>query len=246
MKANRKKEILEIVDKLEIVSYKELAKMLNVSTMTIRRDVDNLANDNLLLKEHGGVRKIALKVKTTNEKMELFPEEKNYIAQRAVELIQPHSVIYLGAGTTILALAKHLKNDHKHIITNSLFTFCWLIEHHFENVLLTGGEFIAKTEEFHGIHAERLVQDFSIDYAFIATNGIIDENLTTFSPFCGRLQLKIMEQAREIYLLADHSKFGISDSYIFGKIHQLDGIISDDGLPNDIKEHYQQYTKVIN
>ncbi len=246
LKISRKNAILKLVEDLEVISYQELADKLQVSTMTVRRDVAELAKENRIIKEHGGVRKVIFKVKTTDEKRLLFPNEKNYIAQLAADLIAPNSVIYLGAGTTVLALAKHLKNNHKHIITNSLFTFNWLADHHFENILLTGGEFVAKSEEFHGEHAERLVKDFSIDYAFLATNGLIDDNLTTFSPFSGRLQTTVINQARAVYLLADHSKFGISDSYIFGKVDQLDGIISDAELAPDIKAHYQQYTNVIN
>lgn len=245
LKANRKKEILNIIERSDTVSYQEIAKALNVSAMTIRRDVAELAQENVVIKEHGGIRKASFRVKTTDEKRALFPEEKDYIATIAADLIAPNSVIYLDAGTTVLALAKHLKNDHKHIITNSLFTFNWLIDQQFENVLLTGGEFVATTEEFHGIHAERLVKDFSIDYAFLATNGLIDNNLTTFSPFSGRLQSTVIKQSKTIYLLADHSKFGNSDAYIYGKLSQIDAIISDTNLSSATKKHYQQYTKII-
>lgn len=248
LKINRKKEILKMVEHADVVSYQELADTLNVSTMTIRRDVTELANENSVIKEHGGVRRVAfdIRTKTTNEKRTLYPKEKDYIAQVATDLIAPNSVIYLDAGTTVLALAKQLKNDHKHIITNSLCTFNWLMDRQFTNVFLTGGEFVATTEEFHGVHAERLVRDFSIDYAFLATNGLIDDNLTTFSPFSGRLQSTVIEQSKTIYLLADHSKFGNSDAYIFGKLSQVDAIISDDTLDPTIKRHYQQYTDIIN
>ncbi|MBY5033473.1 DeoR/GlpR family DNA-binding transcription regulator [Streptococcus gallolyticus] len=244
MKSSRKKEILEIVNQTEIVSYQTLADKLQVSTMTIRRDINELANEDKVIKEHGGVRRL-LAIKATNEKMALNVEEKEYMAKVASDLIQPNSVIYLGAGTSILYLAKQLKNDHKHIITNSLFTFNWLVENNFENVLLTGGEYVSKTGEFHGKHAENLVQDFLIDYAFLATNGIFENNMTTFSPFCARLQTIVMEHSKETYLLVDHSKFGVSDSYIFGKLNQLTAVISDDKLDESVKKHYEQYAKII-
>lgn len=245
MKANRKKEILNIVEQLEIVSYPELAKRIGVSTMTIRRDINELEKEEKIIKEHGGVRKL-LAVKATTEKLTLNIEEKKYMAKIANQIIQPDSVIYLGAGTSVLHLAKQLDNNHKHILTNSLFTFNWLVENNFNNVLLTGGEYVDRTGEFHGVHSERLVQDFLIDYAFIATNGIVDNNMTTFSPFCGRLQSTVMEHSKETYLLVDHSKFNVSDSYIFGKLDQLTAVISDDKLSDDIKKHYQQFTKILN
>lgn len=246
MKINRKIKILQMLQKSEVITYQELADALEVSTMTVRRDITELSKENAVIKEHGGVRRLTFKVRTTDEKRLLFPQEKEHIAKLAADLIEPNSVIYLGAGTTILALAKCLKNNHKHIITNSLFTFNWLADNHFDNILLTGGEFVSKSEEFHVEHAERLVKDFFIDYAFLATNGLIDDSLTTFSPFSGRLQTTAMLQSKKVYLLADHSKFGISDSYIFGKANQLDAIISDSGLDNITKQHYQQYTNVIN
>lgn len=246
MKINRKKEILNLLENSDVISYQELAQSLHVSTMTIRRDVSELEKENLVIKEHGGVRKVTFNTKTTDEKRLLYPEEKDYIAQLAANLIEPNSVIYLSAGTTILALAKHLKNQHKHIITNSLFTFNWLNEHNFENILLTGGEFVSKTEEFHGEHAERLVKDFLIDYAFLATNGLVDDHLTAFSSFGGPLQSIAMNQSRKVYLLADHSKFGLNDSYIYGKLSQIDAIISDDKLDPETKKYYQQFTDIIN
>lgn len=245
MKANRQKEILALADKFEIISYTALAQSLGVSVMTIRRDINELVKEQKIIKEHGGVRK-AIRIKPTYEKMTLFTKEKEYIAVLAANMIRPKSVLYLGAGTTVLALAKHLRNDHKHIITNSLITFNWLIENHFENVLLTGGEFYAKTGEFHGQHAERLITDFSIDYAFLATNGITDENMTTFSPTAGRLQSVVLNQSKETYLLADHSKFGNSDSYIFGKLDRLTAIITDNDISDEIKDYYGVYTEIIN
>lgn len=244
MKANRKKEILELVNRLDIVSYQQLAEELKVSTMTIRRDINELANENKLIKEHGGARKL-FNIKTTNEKMFLNIEEKQYMAKCAAARIKPDSVIYLGAGTSIYYLAQELKNDHKHIITNSLFTFNWLVEHDFDNVLLTGGEFFPITGEFHGKHSEQLVENFLIDIAFLATNGIIENKMTTFSPYCGRLQSIVMEHSKETYLLVDHSKFGVSDSYIFGKLEALSGVITDNHLDDNIKKHYSEYTNII-
>lgn len=244
MKANRQKEILDITDRAEIISYSDLAQELGVSIMTIRRDINELEKQQKIIKEHGGVRKVT-RVKPTYEKLTLNTKEKEEIAVTANAMIRPDSVIYLGAGTTILSLAKRLRNDHKHIITNSLITFNWLIDHHFKNVHLTGGEFYPKTAEFHGLHAEKLIQNFSIDYAFLATNGVSENNMTTFSPSAGRLQTEVMKQTKETYLVIDHTKFGKSDSYIFGKLDQLTAIITNKDVSSATKEHYEAYTPII-
>ncbi len=102
LKINRKNKILQMLRQSDVLTYQELAEALNVSTMTVRRDVAELSKENAIIKEHGGVRRVTFKVKTTDEKRLLFPEEKDYIAQLAADLIAPKSVIYLGAGTTIL------------------------------------------------------------------------------------------------------------------------------------------------
>ncbi|HHG8123841.1 TPA: DeoR family transcriptional regulator [Streptococcus pneumoniae] len=63
MKINRKKEILNLLENSDVISYQELAQSLHVSTMTIRRDVSELEKENLVIKEHGGVRKVTFNTK---------------------------------------------------------------------------------------------------------------------------------------------------------------------------------------
>ena len=89
LKINRKNKILQMLQQSDVLTYQELAEALNVSTMTVRRDVAELSKENAIIKEHGGVRRVTFKVKTTDEKRLLFPEEKDYIAQLAADLIAP-------------------------------------------------------------------------------------------------------------------------------------------------------------
>lgn len=247
LKKERQLHILELLDEHRFLTNKELAHKLNVSEMTIRRDIDELSKYKKLIRVYGGVEKLKSKGKelSTKEKIDQHIEEKKQIGKIMNSLIQEDTTIYLGAGTTIYYALPELKKEKLFVITNSLICFQYLIAHTDYKVMLTGGYFNKTTEEFIGEVAEQSFANFNIHIAFIATNGIFNNNITTSSPQEGSIQKKVMENSLTKVLVADHSKFNVADTYTFEHLTNLDYVITDDKLMPQIEDHYAAYTKII-
>lgn len=247
LKAERHSKILELVNEKSFMTVDEISTILSVSKMTIRRDVNELDSENKLIRVYGGAQKIDVKDKeySTSEKIDKFKEEKEYIGERMNHLISDNDVIYLGAGTTILYSLSKINKKNLFIITNSLLAFNYLNEHTDYRLILTGGEFNSNTEEFIGDVAERAFDNLNIDIAFAATNGIYNNNITTSNALEGSIQRKAFEHSKEIYVVADSTKFNVSDFYTFYNVDQLTAIITDNKISQNNLKHYSNFSKII-
>lgn len=245
MKRKRQKKILLLLESHNFLKVEELAEYFNVSTMTIRRDITELHEKNLIIKVHGGA-EYKSNILTHQQKINRNIEEKNYIGCIMNDLINSEDVVFLGAGTTIAVAAKQLKKKNVYILTNNLQAFNQLDLMGFNNIYLTGGEYFSPTSEFIGEHCERIVYDFNIDISFLATNGILNSDVTTSKPSLARIQNLVLQSAQKNYLLADHSKFDVSDVYTFSRLDDFDGVITDNKIDQNIYNKYRKLTNIIN
>lgn len=244
MKKKRQEKIINLIENFGYMTVSDLAKMLNVSEMTIRRDIIELDKEGKIDKKHGGAKKNS-KVLSTNEKMLKNVSEKTYIGKLIDLLITPGDVIYIGAGTTLFYSLDSIKTPYKSILTNSVIAFNYLNEKGFDNLVLTGGEYLNITGEFAGEHAESLFDRYNLNIAFLATNGINNNSITTSYPELGRLQNKIIDSSMKAYIVADHTKFDHADIFTFSTLDSIDGIITDNNISEDILNKYRKYTKII-
>jgi len=248
LKVERQAQILEELEKHQFLTVVELSKLLNVSKMTIRRDITELSSENKLLKVYGGAQKVGenLHELSTQEKIHSHIEEKIEIGKIINSMIAEDSIIYLGAGTTIFYALPELKKESLVIITNSLLAFNYLIENTSYKTLLTGGEFYSKTEEFIGEIANDTFKKINIDIAFAATNGINNNNITTSQPLNGAVQNAAFSKAKTKCVVADSSKFDKSDMYTFCELTDIDFLITDSKISNETAEKYGKYVNIIN
>lgn len=248
LKIERQKEILKYLNEEFTFSISEMAEILKVSDMTIRRDVNELADQNKLIRLYGGAQKLDVKEKelTTEEKINLHIENKEYIGKIMNTIIEDDDVVYLGAGTTILYALPFINKENLVFITNSLIAFNYLISNTKYRVQLTGGEFLKSTEEFVGEHAERIFESLNIDIAFAATNGIYNNNVTTSNALEGSIQRAAFKSSKKKIVVADSTKFNVSDVYTFYKLNDLDYIITDDQMDENTFKHFNSFGKVLN
>ncbi|WP_241969345.1 DeoR/GlpR family DNA-binding transcription regulator [Lacticaseibacillus rhamnosus] len=160
-------------------------------------------------------------------------------------LILPKMTVFLGAGTTIYASADFLpKTKDINYVTNSDLIFRYLVSKDI-NVLLTGGFYHRTTNEFVGTIAEQTLSNYLFDLAFISTNGIFENQVTTSNFDEGNIQKAAMKRSKKNYIVADHTKFGKGDSFSFAELKDFDGLITDSKASRQELKILQTATKLL-
>lgn len=236
--ASRHQTILNKLDKEGTVQVLALCKELNVSAVTIRKDLKLLEDKGLLFRSHGGASRTNpyINERPINEKEHIRSEEKDRIGKAAAQMIAGDNAIIIASGTTVLALARHIQPEqHLIAITASLNVALELNKHTEVEVLQLGGTLRKSSFSITGPYGEDMLRHFSSNKLFLGIDGLDTEfGLTTTSLQEAHLNQKMMAAAQKTIVLADSSKFGRRG---FGKICELDDIdqiITDTEAP----EHY--------
>lgn len=232
-----------------IVTVSEISKELNVSTMTVRRDLDELSNRQEIIRIHGGAQSINLKANAELSRMEkrkINVKAKQEIAQIIAGLIKPGDAVYLGPGTTIELVANYLKVDNVRIITNSLPVFLSFQDKADRYSLnLVGGSYRARSGAFIGNLANEVLERLKTNKAFISVNGIHQNDVSNANPEEGQTQQIAMNNAQFRYVVGDHSKLNHQDLYPFYRLNVTNGLITDSSISGDDLKNYEKFTKVI-
>jgi DeoR family deoxyribose operon repressor len=220
-----------------VASIRELTKKFDVSEMTIRRDLNQLAHENLVDLIPGGAilkrpEDAESRYLVTNEES-VRTIEKLKIGQRAVSLIEPNETIILDIGTTTEYLAKFLREDAP--ITVLCYTLNTLVEVFKKkncSIIFAGGYFHPQTMTFESAEGIELIKRTRADKAFVSAAGIHDElGVTTVYPHELQAKKTIMSSAKSRILVVDSSKFGTTKSVYFAEIADFQTIITDSGIP---------------
>ncbi|KXT82121.1 DeoR/GlpR family DNA-binding transcription regulator [Streptococcus panodentis] len=248
MKESRHRVILQELDQTGVVSVKNLKELLDVTDMTIRRDLIDLEKQGLLTRVHGGAHKKvkdALNEVSHSEKQMINIEEKKLIAKKCAALILNGDTVFIGSGTTTDFISDYLDGKSISIVTNSLPIFEKLKDRPNLDLILIGGRYRVKTQTFVGQFANNLLKEIKVSKAFIGVNGIDGHNVTTTNEEEGNGDAIILNNAIEKYIVADNSKFDSYSFYTFYRLDNIDAIITDENLSPKVKEKYSSYTKVL-
>jgi DeoR family fructose operon transcriptional repressor len=234
----RRAKICEILDEQGASTYQQLADVLNVSTMTIRRDVDELADEGRLIKTLGGAQRAnapsSLYETTLGFRLQTNRAEKRAIAAAAVELIANGQTLFLDGGTTCIEVAKLLARSSKDVtvVTNSALVSLEVGQSATARVLAIGGQFDAASASFVGPSSEDWAGRFFVDLAIVSTKAFV-ANEGTFESSTGTFRIKqiIANQASTLVLLVDHTKFGKRALCRVLDVAQIGTIITDDRAP---------------
>lgn len=255
LKTERQRSILAMCDRYGTITVKFIQEELAVSDMTIRRDLEELANQKKLLRVHGGAQKLEYTTASTSyesnelshlEKKQLHTKEKHYIAKNAAAYIDSgDDTIFLGSGTTIELMTQYITQSSLRIVTNSLPVFNLLSETKKFELYLIGGLYREKTGAFVGSIANEAIQKIGIQKAFVGANGLKGPEVSNFSIEEGTLQKIVLDNAAKKCLVSDANKFDHSDFYNFYDLNKIDRLFTDATLSSELKQQYQQYTEII-
>ena len=211
----RQQRIVEELQRCGACTYHELAALLGVSTMTVRRDVDRLAEAGEAIKTLGGVQKahapLNLYESPILSRLSDRRQEKRAIARKAMELVAPGQTLFLDGGTTCVELARALASEGQGlvVITNSALVCMELGRSRHIVTHGIGGQFDSDSLSFVGPASEEWAGGFFVDLAMVSTKGFVPAE-GTFESSVSNLRVKriVAEHATRLALLVDHSKFG--------------------------------------
>lgn len=227
----RRVAIYNIIATEKTVEVSSLASRLNVSTMTIRRDLAIFEKQGIVNTSYGAV----TIVENSSSELSFFIKEnknieiKDRIARKACEYIKDGETIILDSGSTILQMMKHLQNKRVVIITNSCPMVNFITNNSKVKIILAPGEY---NEVSAGTLSSLTVDFFNnlkVDRAFISTLGCDSEgNLSTASFIDGSIKEAIFKAGKRKYLLIDHTKFDKKFMVKHGELKDFDKIITDE------------------
>lgn len=225
------------------VEVTSLADELDVTTETIRRDLTALEKQGLLRRVHGGamlVDRLGFEPSVAARETRLAAE-KEQIAAAAVRWLPEGGSILLDGGTSTLALARHIPPQAElAVMTNSLPAATLLAERPGIELHLLGGRIRSRTHVGVGRWSADALADLSVDVAFMGTNGLtLQHGLTTPDLDEAATKRAMIAAARQVVLLADHSKIGASYLGRFATLAEVDVLITDRGLDEETADQIE-------
>lgn len=242
----RQRLLLEALRSQGPLSIRALAERLNVSHMTVRRDVVALSERGAVVQIRGGVRlsedeggAVPLEL---SGRVELELPRKEAIASAAVRKIEDDMCVYLDAGTTMHALASSIcrRQMKLTVVTNDMLVAKQLLSSSGVHVVIAGGGVDATIGATEGHVAALVAGMYNYDVAFLSSPAwSLDRGMT--SPSEGKRQVKraVMDVSASSILLADSSKYGSTSAMTVCALGDLDEVITDDGLRGGVRDRAQ-------
>lgn len=235
-----------ILSKLQKEGYAqvlELCKDLNVSSVTIRKDLKLLEDKKLLFRTHGGasMNNPYTVDKPVNEKEKLQSSEKMKIGAAAALTIEPNDSVIIASGTTVLALAKNIQPEGAlTVITSALNVAMELLQHDNVEIIQLGGIIRRTSSSITGSYAQDMLKDFFCSKLFLGVDGIdIEHGLTTTSGVEAHLNRSMIKASQKVIVLSDSTKFGKRGFGRICGIEEVNQIITDKGIPDHYVNHLE-------
>ena len=235
----RQDQILELVRRRGFVSIDDLAQRFSVTTQTVRRDINELCDEGLLRRYHGGaglpssVENLAYSTRQV-----LCLDEKVRIARALARHIPDQASLYINIGTTTEEVAKALL-DHAglRVITNNLNVANILAGKPDFEVIVTGGVVRSRDRGIVGEASIDTIQQFKVDFGIIGISGIDEDGtLLDFDYREVRAAQAIIRNSRRVFLATDHTKFGRNAMVRLGHVDEIDALFSDRVPPKPMME----------
>lgn len=230
----RHEQILSALARQEVLSVTEAARRFGASAATTRRDFDELARQNLVRRVRGGIRSakpLAADILPFAMRELHFAKEKSAVAARAAQLLRPGEVVFIDGGTTTSLISHHLPNFPIRVITNSVLLAASLEERRGAypdlEVYMTGGFLYPTAGLLVGPNAIGCLAQYRADWAFLAAAGVTVDGIFNSNEMMVETERKMIEHARQVCVLTDHSKLGREAMCQVTTLDMIDKLVTD-------------------
>jgi len=215
----------------------DAAREVGVAEETIRRDFEKLEADGVLQRTHGGAIRLESDRRefSSGERALQHADQKRLIARAAAKHLRPGQTVYFDASTTVLELVRAMPELPLTVVTNSIENALALAEKRDVSCVLVGGSMHPSSFSCTGWAAEKALEIYHLDAAFLSCRGIDSERgFSDASEGQARLKHAVVERAAGVFLLADVSKCGVTSSYFFAEAADVDLWIADEHPPEHV------------
>ncbi|HSS67813.1 MAG TPA: DeoR/GlpR family DNA-binding transcription regulator [Nocardioidaceae bacterium] len=238
----RQHAIADLVTRDRRVSVSEAAEAFGVTTETVRRDLAVLERQGVIHRVHGGAvpaQSLTMLEPAVAERDVTAAEQKDRIARAALDLL-PRSggSVILDGGTTTGRLAALLPSDRALTVITNAAPIAAIVTAHTAGpsqleLHILGGRVRPVSQVSVGAAALGALRDLRVDVSFIGVNAFsLDHGLLTPNHDEAAVKSAMIEAGRRVVVLADSTKFGIESMVRFGRLEQIDAVVTDDGVPD--------------
>jgi DeoR family transcriptional regulator, fructose operon transcriptional repressor len=232
----RQKKIQDYLNKAEFASLEELAREVEASVSTVRRDIAALESAGGLRRMHGGARLVnphsdefAFNARDTHQLA-----EKEAIGRACAELIRPNQTVIIDAGTTTYHVARNLESKTPQIITNSLPVALFFASASYVELILSGGVIYPRLGVLVGPLAVEAFSKIHADVAVMSAGGITLEGVTNSHGLLIEIQLAMMRAAQKVIFCFDSTKLGRQSVSSLCALDRIHTIVTDSAAPADL------------
>lgn len=244
----RKKRIIEELSVKGKVDILDLVKLLDVSAMTIRRDLDELEKQKKLIRTHGGaaIPEAIIAEQSYIQKISEAHPQKMEIAEIAIELVKDGMTVFLDSGTTNFEIAKRLKRrENLTIVTNDIKIAAELMDSKVV-VIMLGGKIQNGVGAVFGSYAENMLKEIHVDILFLGAHAVHPTlGITSATLEKASIKRMMINSSEVVYLVVDAQKFGKKAFAKIASIDSVTAIITDQTLPAEVEEIYSEMTTFI-
>ena len=234
----RQHRISEYVQKVEFASLEEIAREVDASVSTIRRDLTALEGTGLLRRTHGGARivvpksdEFAFSARDTHQLA-----EKEAIGKTCAAMLQPSQTIIIDAGTTVYHVARYLESKSPQIITNSLPVANLFASSNRSEVVVSGGVIYPRLGVLVGPVAVESFRKIHADVAVMSAGGLALDGITNSHGLLIDIQRAMIQAAQKVIFCFDHTKLGRQSVLPLCGLDAVDTIVTDSGAPPELVE----------
>lgn len=234
----RRARILDALQKADLVRVPDLASMLDVAEVTVRRDLDDLAAQGVVERFHGGARLLnRTEQAAPSRTRDGLDSRKKRIAECAATFVRPGDTVMLSGGTTTLAVFREIASMDVRIVTNNAMIVGEISDQMRAELFVLGGEYNRHTRALNGDLTNLTLNEINGTICFLGTNAVSQKAGVTSTIYAAAFVNRLMAKQCEnrVVVVADASKIGVTAQFLSMPMTSVQRLITDaDADPAEI------------